>query len=70
MDRVLAGETMPKDVKGLGDGVLREALHSLSSKLGVEPVLLPLRRNFDLEPMGPEEAGLDLQVSITDRLNS
>jgi len=27
MDRVLAGETMPKDVKNLGDGVLEFKLH-------------------------------------------
>lgn len=49
---------------------VREALHTLSSKLGVEPVLLPLRRNFDLEPMGPDEADLDLQLSNTDELGS
>ncbi|WP_337352452.1 hypothetical protein [Pseudarthrobacter sp. CCNWLW207] len=39
---------------------MRESLRSLSAKLGVEPVLLPIRRGFDLEPMDPSEASLKL----------
>lgn len=41
---------------------LREALHGLSTRMGVEPVLLPLRRGYDLGPMDPSESDLDLRL--------
>lgn len=45
---------------------VRESLHSLSSKLGVDPVLLPIRRSFDLEPLDPSTADLSLPLSSHD----
>lgn len=45
---------------------IRESLHSLSSKLGVDPVILPLRRSFDLKPLDPSAAELNLPIPIED----
>lgn len=45
---------------------VREALHSLSSKLGVDPVILPLRRSYDLTPMDPSTADLNLPLPLKD----
>lgn len=42
---------------------VRESLQSLSMKLGVEPVLLPLRKGFDLEPLDPAESAIRLPTA-------
>ncbi|QDG63303.1 hypothetical protein [Pseudarthrobacter sp. NIBRBAC000502771] len=42
---------------------VRESLQSLSMKLEVEPVLLPLRKKFDLEPLDPAESAIRLPAA-------
>jgi hypothetical protein len=44
---------------------VRESLQTLSAKLGVEPVLLPLRKTFDLELLDPAESAIRLPTDET-----